>query len=179
MYLSLYGDKTKKSGYARLKPGGAVDRLVWLDKNVGSLAKAKDADVYGYIVQDYDDSPDIFVGGPDLKDAKQVDRDQSVPGQVRVGPQRTDRLQDATTGRRAAGRALLPGRLRAGQKYPMIVYMYELLSQNVHRYVAPSDRSYYNTSVFTSHGYFVFQPDIVFTPRQPGVSVVRVRDGRA
>jgi dipeptidyl aminopeptidase/acylaminoacyl peptidase len=42
----------------------------------------------------------------------------------------------------------------------------------VHRYVAPSDRSYYNTSVFTSQGYFVLQPDIVFRIRQPGWSVV-------
>jgi dipeptidyl aminopeptidase/acylaminoacyl peptidase len=55
----------------------------------------------------------------------------------------------------------------------MVVYMYELLSQNVHRYVAPSDRDYYNTSVFTTQGYFVFQPDIVFTLRQPGVSVAQ------
>jgi dipeptidyl aminopeptidase/acylaminoacyl peptidase len=54
----------------------------------------------------------------------------------------------------------------------MIVYNYELLSQNVHRYVAPSDREYYNISVFTSHGYFVLQPDIVFTARKPGPSVI-------
>jgi dipeptidyl aminopeptidase/acylaminoacyl peptidase len=54
----------------------------------------------------------------------------------------------------------------------MIVYNYELLSQNVHRYVAPSDREYYNISVFTSHGYLVLQPDIVFVPRKPGPSVI-------
>jgi dipeptidyl aminopeptidase/acylaminoacyl peptidase len=54
----------------------------------------------------------------------------------------------------------------------MIVYNYELLSQSVHNYVVPSDRSYYNLTVFSSHGYFVLQPDIVFRPRQPGWSVV-------
>jgi len=59
-----------------------------------------------------------------------------------------------------------------GKKSTMIVYNYELLSQNVHRYVAPSDRSYYNISVFSSHGYIVLQPDIVFRIRQPGWSVV-------
>ena len=47
-------------------------RLVWLDKSVGSLAKAKRADLYGYIAQDYDDSPDLFVAGDGLKDARQV-----------------------------------------------------------------------------------------------------------
>ncbi|MCX6568204.1 MAG: hypothetical protein NT147_04020, partial [Candidatus Aminicenantes bacterium] len=69
-YMSLYGEWTKRSGYALLKPGGEVTRLVWLDRGVGSLAKAKDAEVYGYVLQDYDVSPNIFVGGPDLKEAK-------------------------------------------------------------------------------------------------------------
>ena len=36
----------------------------------------------------------------------------------------------------------------------------------------PSDISYYNNAVFTSSGYFVLEPDIVFRPRQPGWSVV-------
>ena len=54
----------------------------------------------------------------------------------------------------------------------MIVYMYELLSDNVHRFVVPSDRDYYNTSVWTTQGYFVLQPDITFKPRDPGLSVV-------
>jgi len=60
----------------------------------------------------------------------------------------------------------------AGKSYPMIVYMYETLSDGVHRYVAPNTTNYYNTSVFTTQGYFVLQPDIVFRPREPGISVV-------
>jgi dipeptidyl aminopeptidase/acylaminoacyl peptidase len=75
-------------------------------------------------------------------------------------------------GRRLQGGLFYPAGYEKGKTYPMIVYNYELLSQNVHRYVAPSDRSYYNISVFTSHGYLVLEPDIVFRPRQPGWSVV-------
>ena len=76
------------------------------------------------------------------------------------------------SGRRLQASLHYPAGYEPGRKYPMIVYNYELLSQNVHRYVAPSDREYYNISVFTSHGYFVLQPDIVFTPRKPGPSVI-------
>ena len=72
MYLDMNGVWTKKSGYARLVPGGVPEKLVWLDKSVTRLAKAKDADVYAYVVQSHDDSPDAFVGGADLKAAKQV-----------------------------------------------------------------------------------------------------------
>jgi dipeptidyl aminopeptidase/acylaminoacyl peptidase len=54
----------------------------------------------------------------------------------------------------------------------MVVYMYELLSDTLHNYVSPSERAPYNASVFTANGYFFFTPDIVFRPREPGVSVV-------
>jgi dipeptidyl aminopeptidase/acylaminoacyl peptidase len=53
----------------------------------------------------------------------------------------------------------------------MVVYMYEKLSDGLHRYNAPSERSYYSASAITSHGYFLLEPDIVFKKREPGLSV--------
>jgi acetyl esterase/lipase len=171
-YMSIYGEWSKKSGYARLNPGGTVERLVWLDKAVGSLAKAKEAAVYGYIVQNYDDSPDIFVGSADLKDAKQVTNTNPFQSNFSWGHSELVeyKLDD---GRTFQGALYYPAGYEPGKKYPMIVYMYEKLSQSVHSYVVPSDTSYYNSTVFTNLGYFVFEPDIVFTPHQPGVSVVK------
>jgi dienelactone hydrolase len=171
VYLSVFGEWTKKSGYAQIKPDGNITRLLWLDKNVGSLAKAKDAEVYRYIMQDYDDSPDIFVGGPYLKGAEQVTTTNPFQSDYAWG--RSELIEYVTDkGRRLQGALFYPAGYEEGKKYPMIVYNYELLSQNVHRYVAPSDRNYYNISVFTSQGYFVLEPDIVFRIRQPGWSVV-------
>ena len=170
VYLSLYGEWTKKSGYGMLEHG-EVDRLVWLDENVGSLAKAEEAMVFGYVAQDFDDSPDLFVAGPDLGNAKQVTETNPFHDDYAWGH---SELIDYTTdsGRTMQGALYYPAGYEPGQQYPMIVYNYELLSQNVHRYVAPSERSYYNTAVFMSQGYFVLQPDIVFRPKQPGWSVV-------
>lgn len=54
----------------------------------------------------------------------------------------------------------------------MIVYTYEILSQRVHSYVVPSERSYYNFSVFLNEGYIVLLPDIVYRDRDPGRSAV-------
>ena len=172
VYAGIFGEQTKKSGFAQIRPGSGITRLVWLDKSVGLLAKAKNADVYVYSAQDYDDSPDLFVGGPDLKSAKQATATNAFQADFAWG--RSELIDFQTEkGRPLQGALYYPAGYEQGKKYPMIVYIYELLSQNVHRYVAPSDREYYNTSVFTSLGYFVFQPDIVFTPRQPGVSVVQ------
>jgi len=39
---------------------------------VSRLAKAKDADVYEYVLESFDQSPNAFITGPDLKNAKQV-----------------------------------------------------------------------------------------------------------
>jgi dipeptidyl aminopeptidase/acylaminoacyl peptidase len=54
----------------------------------------------------------------------------------------------------------------------MIVYIYELRSQNLHSYSVPSEQRPYNPTVFSSEGYFVFQPDIVYRPQNPGLSAV-------
>ena len=70
------------------------------------------------------------------------------------------------------GTLIYPAGYTPGKKYPMVVYMYEKLSDGVHQFSVPSERDYYNAAAFSSHGYFFLQPDIVFRPRDPGLSVV-------
>ena len=173
-YVSLFGSLSKKSGYGLLKPGAAVERLVFADKSVTGLGKAKDADVYVHMVQDYNDSPDMFVSGADLKTAKQVTTTNPFLNDFAWGKTETiDYVTDKWHGlQKLQGTLYYPAGYEPGKQYPMIVYMYELLSDNAHRFVVPSDRDYYNTSVFTTQGYFVLQPDITFKPRDPGLSVV-------
>jgi dipeptidyl aminopeptidase/acylaminoacyl peptidase len=170
--VSLFGIWSKKSGYGRIVPGAkGVERLVWLDKGVSGLGKAKDADVYAYVAQDFDDSPDIFVGGGDLKSAKQVTAtnpfiDKYAWGRAELVEYKSDK------GERLQASLYYPAGYEPGKKYPMVVYVYERLSDGIHRFVAPSERDYYNASAFTSRGYIFLQPDIVFRPREPGLSVV-------
>ncbi|MSO49248.1 MAG: S9 family peptidase [Acidobacteria bacterium] len=176
-FLSLFGTRTKKSGYGRFPSGadGAVTQLVWLDKSVTGLAKAEKADVFSYTVQGSDDSPDIFVGGADLAKATQVTttnpflstyawgRTELVTYDVQPKGQPKMTLQ---------GSLYYPANYEPGKKYPMVVYLYEKLSDGLHQFSNPSERSYYNGTALTQQGYFYFQPDIVFQPREPGVSVV-------
>ena len=70
------------------------------------------------------------------------------------------------------GALYYPANYDASKQYPMVVYIYEILSNNVHGYVAPSIRRPYNTTNFTTNGYFVFQPDIVYETNDPGMSAV-------
>src|SRR5262245_15343040 len=174
-YLSLFDVWAKKSGYARLRPGdsreASDEHLVWLDKNVQRLAKAKDADVYAYVVEAFDDSPDVFVGGIDLREAKQVTKTNPFQANYAWGRAGLVEYKNGR-GERLQGALFYPAGYETGKKYPMVVYLYEKLSDGLHRYSAPSERDYYNVAAFTQHGYFLFEPDIVFRPREPGVSVV-------
>jgi dipeptidyl aminopeptidase/acylaminoacyl peptidase len=171
IYMSLFGLWTKRSGYARLAPGAATaEPVIWVDKGVGRLAKAKDVDVFAYTAEDFDDSPDVFVAGPDLKDAKQATRTNPFQDRYAWGHSETIEYRNER-GDRLQGGLYYPAGYQAGRRYPMIVYMYERLSDDVHRYVVPDERSPYNAAAFTSLGYFVLQPDILFRPREPGLSV--------
>jgi dipeptidyl aminopeptidase/acylaminoacyl peptidase len=167
--LSATGDYNKRSGYARLAPGGQAEKLIWLDKGVSRLTKAKDADVYSLVEQTYEESPNLFVATAALRDAKQVSNTNAFQSEYLWGKQvlipytnrRGDKLQMMLT---------YPANYEAGKKYPMVVYYYEKLSDGFHSYVVPTERSTYNTTVFSQEGYFVLRPDIVFTKRDPGYS---------
>lgn len=169
-YVQLFGIWTKASGLGVLK-GGGVTRAIWMDKSVARLAKAEDADVFAYVVQAYDDAPDIFVAGPSLDGARQVSHLNPFHGDYAWGRATLVEYKNKR-GRRLQGVLHYPAAYDASKKYPMVVYMYERLSDDLHRYIAPDERTAYNVTAFTQRGYFVLQPDIVFEPREPGLSVL-------
>lgn len=171
LYFSLYGERTKKSGYARKEPGKPARQLVWLDKNVGRLAKSKLAETYAYVVQGADDSPDYFVGASDLASARQVT--ETNPFQKDYAWTRTELVDYKNThGKELQGSLSFPADYEPGKKYPMIVYFYEITSNTHHVYNTPSERSVYNPATWTQNGYFVLRPDIVYRDRNPGLSAV-------
>jgi dipeptidyl aminopeptidase/acylaminoacyl peptidase len=70
------------------------------------------------------------------------------------------------------GSLMYPANYEAGKKYPMIVWIYEKLSQGLHDYTLASNRSAYNKRVWSSMGFFYYEPDIVYRIGEPGLSAV-------
>lgn len=170
VYLSLEGRWTKRTGYARLD-AGKVERLVWLDKSIRGLEKAKDADVLVYQAGAWDDSPNFFVGGADLKNAQRVSNTNPFASKFAWG--RAELLDYKNShGDRLQGALYYPANYERGKQYPMIVQIYEIMSNQLHNWTAPSERATYNAAVWTQRGYFVYRPDIVFRPRDPGLSAL-------
>lgn len=171
LYMSMYGEWSKKSGYARIQPGGIPEPLVWEDSRVGRLTKARSAERFVFTTERFDDSPDYFASGADFAHPRQVTATNPFQSEYAWGHAELVDYENAW-GRKLQATLRYPADYEPGKKYPMIVYIYELRSQNQHVYSIPSERSPYNDAVFTAEGYFVLQPDIVYRDRDPGVSAV-------
>ena len=174
-YYSTYGEWTKKAGYSRARPGEVPERLVWTDDSYGGffggLLKAADADVFAFRRERFDDSPDVFVAGEALDDARQVTRTNPFHDDYAWG--RSELVDyENEWGRPLQGALIYPADYEPGTQYPMIVYHYEILSPSLHRYVVPDATNYYNVQAWSQEGYFVLMPDIVYRDRRPGQSNV-------
>ncbi|MEA9412637.1 S9 family peptidase [Flavobacterium sp. PL02] len=72
------------------------------------------------------------------------------------------------------GVLFFPANYQNDTKYPMVVHVYERQSKELYKYVNPSQNNPtgFNITNFTSNGYFVFLPDIVYELGNPGQSAV-------
>ncbi len=169
LYFSAYGDTSKYSGYARYEKG-KVTPLIFENQMVNRLVKAKDADAFLYVKQRYDVSPELYATANFSSNNKLVSTNPQQEN-YKWGKSELVNFKNAK-GKPMQGALFYPANYEPGKKYPMIVYIYETLSNTVHMYSNPSERSAYNTTNFTTAGYFVFRPDIIYDINEPGTSAV-------
>jgi dipeptidyl aminopeptidase/acylaminoacyl peptidase len=174
IYISTYGERTKKEGLAVVTPARpGAKSLVWDDAKFG-FARAKDADVWVFTRQTVKEFPDysVAVGVDSLKSARRLTN--ANPQQSEYAWSSGARLVDYVTdkGDSLQGALYLPANYEPGKAYPTVVYIYEKRSQFLHAYSVPNETQAFNPSVYTSRGYAVFQPDIVYKVNDPGMSAV-------
>ncbi|HZS44210.1 MAG TPA: prolyl oligopeptidase family serine peptidase [Blastocatellia bacterium] len=171
-YFAMYGEWTKKTGIARIdggQPGPKV--LLWGDAGYASLMKAKSAETFLYTRDTYKDFPDYYVANADLQNGQRItDAD---PQQKDIAWSSGVKLIDYTSaqGKKLQGALYLPANYEPGKSYPTIVYIYEKLSQGLNRYAMPTANGF-NKSYYTSQGFAVLMPDIVYKVNDPGMSAV-------
>ena len=169
--LSAYGEWTKKSGYWSVQPGREPRPLIWQDRSIGQLRKAEDADRVIFTSQTFEDFPDWWVSDTDFSNARKVT--DANPQQAEYAWGRRV-LVDYVDGRGNELQATLtlPAGYQEGQRYPMLVYFYETLSQNHHTYSFPTYDDRPHMSTYASDGYLVLMPDIVYDVGKPGSSAL-------
>lgn len=172
LYLGAFNNQNKQSGVYQTiiskakNPEKAVMSNTW---GVQKMTKALNANQYIYTKETFRNSPDVYVS-TNFKDEKKVSA---------INPQQKDYYWGngelvtwkTYSGKNATGVVYKPENFDPNKKYPMIVYFYEKLSDNLNRYQAPAPTpSRINHTYFVSNDYIVFTPDISYTVGHPAKS---------
>jgi dipeptidyl aminopeptidase/acylaminoacyl peptidase len=173
MLLRAEDQSTFDSGFYRDRiDGGLPERLVMAAKSFGQPAKAKDADALMLTATRFDEFPDIYVTDSNFKELKKFSNGGAQKERFLWGKAELIRYKNID-GISLSGILIKPENFDPKQKYPMIVYIYEKLSDNLHRFINPSPGTSINASFYASNGYLVLMPDIVYTIGYPGQSALK------
>jgi dienelactone hydrolase len=171
-YFSAYGEWTKKGGVARLEPGKTgVTNVLWGDAAFSRLTKAEKADVVLYTRETALEPADYYVTDLKFGEPKRLTdmRPQVAQFNWTPGVQLVD--YTCAKGDKLQAALYLPANYEKGKSYPTLVYFYERMSNTANQFGTPSANGF-NKSVYTSNGYAVLIPDIVYKVNDPGMSAV-------
>ena len=174
--LSASNEENYGTGYFRIDPVNTSDalptRLIYLDKMLGNVQKAKAAETLIFTQQSFTEFPDLWVSTTAFNAPQKISDANPQQSQYNWGSQE---LIYYTTADGKKLKALLtkPDNFDPKKKYPMMVYIYEKMSDNLHRYVAPSPSQNINVTRFVSNGYLVLRPDIEYKTGYPGQSAMK------
>ncbi|MDM1298124.1 S9 family peptidase [Empedobacter falsenii] len=172
VYLGAFNNQNKQSGvYQTIISKAKNPEEVVMSNTWGTqkMTKALNANEFIYTKESFQNSPDVYVS-TNFKDEKKISA---------INPQQKDYLWGngelvtwkTYSGKDATGVVYKPENFDPNKKYPMIVYFYEKLSDNLNRYQAPAPTpSRINHTYFVSNDYIVFTPDISYTIGHPGKS---------
>ena len=171
LFLSTTNDATKASGYYKVAyaTGSTPEKLMMVDKNVGAPTKARNADTIVFTQSRFEEFPDLWVSDLTFKDPKKISN---------ANPQQSDFVWGKSElieyinsdGKRLKAILTKPDNFDPTKKYPMMVYIYEGLSQGLHGYSAPNVGTSVNVTRYVSNGYVVLRPDIIYDVGFPGES---------
>jgi dipeptidyl aminopeptidase/acylaminoacyl peptidase len=174
LLLRAENTETRDTGFYSLSNmlAGSPQLLMMGAKNYRTLGKAKDADVVMVTATTFTDQPDIQITDTTFRQMKKVtDANPQQAGILWGSGELIKYRNDDGTELQAA--LYKPENFNPQKKYPMMIYIYERLSQNVNTFVRPTPGTSINIAYYVSNGYIVLTPDIVYTTGHPGQSALK------
>lgn len=174
LLLSAESIETRETGFweDRLDQDVQPRKLVMAAKRFTIPVKAKRANVMLLSASRFDEFGDLLVGDVTFANLKKVSNANPQKEQVLWGSAELISYTNSD-GVRLKATLHKPENFDPNKKYPMLVYIYERLSQSVHFFRAPSPGTSINIPYYTSNGYLVLTPDIVYTAGYPGQSALK------
>jgi dipeptidyl aminopeptidase/acylaminoacyl peptidase len=139
----------------------------------GGVRKAKNADVFMLTRGSFQEFPDLYVSGPTFADMRRWSDANPQQKDYLWGTSELVEWRSSQDNNMLQGVLYKPENFDPSRKYPMMVYFYERLSDQLNNYVAPAPgSSSINISFYVSRGYLVFTPDIPYKVGYPGESAL-------
>jgi dipeptidyl aminopeptidase/acylaminoacyl peptidase len=159
-----------KTGYCLWKNGTIRDTLFFEDSYMSELHYNADQQGFFCLEQKFNLPPRLL-----YKEPKKTTRIvfQSNPQHYNYHWGKTELIHfQNSKEQNLKGVLYYPSNYDPQKKYPMIVYIYEIQSNDLHFYYNPSyyNESGFNPAVFTTQDYFVLLPDIVHENENVGTS---------
>lgn len=172
LFLQVYNQTTKGSGYAvaTLNKPVVPTMIMQGDYRLTAPVKAKNSDVIIYTKENFELFPDVLLSDLSLKNSVQLTNANPQQKEFNWG---TAELVSwiSADGIRLEGVLYKPENFDPNKKYPMICSFYEKNSDEFNSYRTPEvHRSTIDYHYYTSNGYLIFNPDIVYTDGYPGES---------
>lgn len=173
MLLKADNEETRDEGFYRDKvDGGMPEKLMMASKSFSNPTKAKDSDAMVLTASRFNEYPDLWVGGANFNDLKKVSNGDAQRAKYSWGSSELVSFKNVD-GVPLKGILIKPDNFDPKKKYPMIVYIYEKLSQGLHNFPNPGPGTSINYAYYASNGYMIFMPDIVYTIGYPGQSALK------
>lgn len=171
LHLSVFDRTTKENGYATMSAAKAgIISSFTVPKSFSELRHAFNAPVVAFQKGDFNNPMDLYV----TRDYWATEERLTDLG-WQLEEYNWGNVQlvhwNAYDGTPLDGLLFTPEDLDPSKKYPMICYFYEKNSQTRFSFYNPApSRSVINYPFYTSRGYVVFVPDIVYKDGHPGES---------
>lgn len=173
LFVETYEEYTKKEGLVQVDVARGGVRVLSNEEAKVDYRRARDANVWAFTRQTAVHFPDWYAVDNGIANVRRLTT--ANPQQVDVawtpGARLIEYSCDNSTARRQAV-LYLPAGFEQGKTYPMLTYIYEMLSQNFNVYQQPNATRYANASVYTSRGYAYLMPDITYHLDDPGRSAL-------
>jgi len=170
--LAAENPATRDTGFYRLEPGRKPTLLVMGARRYGTPVQAKKADAMLLTASTFADFPDYYLADRDFREVKKVTDLQPRTREFNWASAELVHYKSAD-GVPLQGMLVKPADFDPAKKYPMVVYIYERLSNNLHGFRLPTVGTSINPTYYASNGYLVFMPDIVYTTGAPGQSALK------
>lgn len=170
MLLSVFDKTDKRNGLAGTNLEGKLKDFVLEGWTFLRMSKARNADMYAYLRGNFTHPNNLYLSTDYFATQRQI---------TSINPQQKDYNWgsvelvhwNAFDGTPLEGLLYKPEDFDAGRKYPVMIYFYEKNADGLYRYIEPRPSwSTINITFYTSRGYIVFVPDIVYRTGLPGES---------